>query len=127
MKDIESVIVLRKGDSDWEIDSSHLVTEQAEEAVRKRFPHQLGELTVEASKNELPQSIKDNLPDHLKGNVMGVVSMPVYAFGREKTDDGRNILHLALHRNENGNLKYVFGVNVSHIEKYETLHKFYQI
>ena len=129
MRDIGSIICIERGESDWKINDSRLLTEQAKEAVERRLPQQLGELTVDTSKrNDLPYLIQQNFPDHLKGSNNGIYTTPVYAFGRSIGSEGEK-LHVALQRSTNNTspLKEIVGIPIDSIENYRTLHEFYQI
>ena len=123
LEKIESVVVIEKQDGDYK---AHYASPACEEAIRERHPHQLGELTIkvdDSNREAIPQTVRDGLPNYLKGNGEGVITMPVYVFGREVSD----VLHIALHRDKDGSLKQIFGMNIDSIEDYKTLHEFYKI
>jgi hypothetical protein len=132
MKDLTSVVLIQQGDSGWEIADSRIrqPTNQAKESVKRRFPQQVGELTIDTSKRDeegFPYLLKSHFPDHLKGSGNGVYTTLVYTFGRSVSPKEGEVLHIALQRNVDKTLKQVVGVPINCIEDYETRHEFYQI
>ena len=129
LEKITHVVPLEKVSGDYKIVGEESFPEEAKEAVRNRYPQQIGEITIkvdDSNREEIPRTVRDSFPDYLKGNNNGTIIMPVYVFGREHVD-GKDFLDIGLHRNVDGKLTQIFGVDITDLEDYKSSREFYSI
>ena len=127
LEKIAHVVPLEKVSGDYKIVGEESFSKEAKEAVRNRYPQQVGEITVkidDSNREAIPQTVRDNFPNYLKGNNKGTITMPVYVFGREHVD-GKDLLDIGLHRNTDGSLTQIFGVDIRDLEDYKSSRGFY--